>query len=201
VQDVTGQAELNDDDLVAAIAGGDRRAFEVLVCRYDQRLFRFARSLVRSDAEAEDVVQETFLSSWRSLTATEGAPELSSVRGWLYAICRHAAYRRGRRRAGQPAEHEPLESLVTLGAQAGWGSEEAPEQLSAALESRDVVRRALLTLSDEDRDIVWLRDIGELSGEEAAEVLGISLAAEKSRLHRARLKLLAALRETGGGEP
>jgi RNA polymerase sigma-70 factor (ECF subfamily) len=201
LQDARAQSpgELTDERLVHAVASGDRAAFEVLFDRYEKRLFRYARGLVRTEAEAEDVLQETFLAIWRHLSVPGAADELSSVRGWLYAICRNSAYRRGRRRSGEPSAFEGKTTLDRLGAAAGWGTDEDPEQLSARLQSRQAVREALMSLPDEDRDVLWLRDIAELTGDEAADVLGVSVAAMKSRLHRARLKLLAVLRQPHGG--
>jgi RNA polymerase sigma-70 factor (ECF subfamily) len=89
------------------------------------------------------------------------------------------------------------ESLEELALAAGWGSPFDAEQARALAERRTLVAEALATLSDADRDLLWWRDALGLSGEEAAAALGQSLAAMKSRLHRARLKLVAALREKG----
>ena len=85
------------------------------------------------------------------------------------------------------------EPLMTLGRDAGWGSDN-PEALAIAAQRRDTLTRALQTLSPGDREVLILRDIEGLSGQEAAEVLGITGRALKSRLHRARLRLAGALR-------
>ncbi len=85
------------------------------------------------------------------------------------------------------------EPLMTLGREAGWGSDD-PEALAIAAERRDTLTRALQALSPGDREVLILRDIEGLSGQEAAEVLAITGAALKSRLHRARLRLARALR-------
>lgn len=161
--------------------------------RHQAAIYRFARSLVRTDAEAEDVLQETFLAVWRAVSGDTAARKdgEASVRSWLFAIARHAAYRRGRRHVGEPAQHE---SLAALGAAAGWGEPQDPERLAAVLESRTALRAALGQLDSDDAAILWLRDVEELTGPEAAHALGLSLAAEKSRLHRARLHLRATLR-------
>ena len=84
-------------------------------------------------------------------------------------------------------------SLDELGVEAGWGAEDALEVLAR----KDALRQAMATLDPEDQEILTLRELEGLSGPEAAEVLGLSLAAMKSRLHRARLKLAAALRKGG----
>jgi RNA polymerase sigma-70 factor (ECF subfamily) len=96
---------------------------------------------------------------------------------------------------GEPASFEPLE---TLGVQAGWGDD------GAALESlarRDLLRRALRRLRPDDREILVLRELEGLPGAEVAEMLELTLAAMKSRLHRARLRLAAALREVDDDAP
>ena len=85
------------------------------------------------------------------------------------------------------------EPLMTLGLEAGWGSDD-PEALAIAAERRDTLTWALQTLSFTDREVLILRDVEGLNGREAAEVLGITGRALKSRLHRARLRLAGALR-------
>lgn len=178
-----------------AAEGGDQEAFAQLVSRHQAPIFRFVRGLVRTRAEAEDVLQDTFLSVWRTVQGQTGGKKAgdSSVRAWLYTIARHTAYRRGRRRVGQP---EHFEALDTLGARAGWGTEQSPEALLTVLQSKALVREALARLADEDREVLLLRDIEELSGAETAAALELSVPAMKSRLHRARLKLFAELRST-----
>lgn len=184
-----GEERSGDADLIAAAARGDRAAFETLVLRHQAAVFRFARAIARSDAEAEDVLQEAFLGAWRGAASFRGE---SAVRSWLFTIARNAALRHGRRRAGEPAEMEPLD---ILGERAGWGDAHDPEALAIRRESRETLERALASLADDDREIVLLRDVEGLSGEETAGVLQIGLPAMKSRLHRARLRLAAALQE------
>lgn len=176
-----------DPELLVGIARGDRGATAVFVARHKAALFRFAGAILRDDALAEDVLQEAFLSAIRGAAGFRGE---GSARGWLFTIARRAALRL-RPRESPLGEEEDLESL---GADAGWGAPD-PEQLLADEQSRAAVNRALATLDAEDREILVLRDAEGLSGPEAAEVLQISLAAMKSRLHRARLRLVAALRE------
>ena len=85
---------------------------------------------------------------------------------------------------------------MQLGLGAGWGSED-PEAIAIAAEQRAVLRRAMSRLSNEDQEVLVLRELDGLSGQEAARVLGIGERALKSRLHRARLRLAMALRELG----
>jgi RNA polymerase sigma factor (sigma-70 family) len=185
------QSEHQDLELIRRTAAGDRAAFTALVRRHRDGVFRYARGLVSSDQAAEDVLQETWIAVYRGASGFEGA---SSVRAWVLGISRRLAARTWRLRAGEPADKAPLHEL---GEQAGWGAEDDPEALAAALESGARVRAALDGLSDSDREILLLRDVEQLTGPEAAEILGISEATMKTRLHRARLRLLAALREGG----
>lgn len=109
-------------------------------------------------------------------------------------ITRNAASRIHRRRVGEPKLHVPLHEL---GESAGWGASDDPEYLASQEERRALLQRALGTLSEEDRSVIVLRDLEGLAGPESAAVLGLPLPTMKTRLHRARLRLMAALR--GGG--
>jgi len=175
-----------DDALVARIAAGDRDALAELVVRHEALVYRYARSLTSDPAAAEDAMQQAFLDVLKGAGTYRGA---ASVRAWLLTVTRHAAFRHARRRAGEPEHHVPLDALASL---AGWGAD--PEDLAGRASDRALVRRALDRLDARSREIVVLRDLEGLSGDEAARVLGLSLAATKSRLHRARLELAAALR-------
>jgi RNA polymerase sigma-70 factor, ECF subfamily len=185
--------ETSDAELMARAGRGDREAFARLVSRHQASVFRFARALASSQPNAEDILQETFLA------ALKGAPGFrgdAPVRSWLFSIARHAAARQGRRHVGEPDRFESLEPLDTLGVEAGWGSED-PEALVIAAQHRAGVASALEALPGDDREVLILRDLEGLSGEETAAALGTSLASMKSRLHRARLRFAAALRQQG----
>ncbi len=178
-----------DESLVRRAGQGDRAAFGVVVQRLRGRVHRYARTLVRSDADAEDVLQRTFVAAWRGASGFEGR---STAFVWLCTIARHAAERAGRVRAGAPRRFETLDSpeIEALGCAAGFGD---PEALTAELEETERVRGALGRLPEEDREILTLRDVEGLSGPEVEAVLGLSRAAMKSRLHRARLHLIAEM--------
>jgi RNA polymerase sigma-70 factor (ECF subfamily) len=176
-----------DPHLIALTAAGDRRAFERLTERHAAAVLRLATAVTDDPASAEDILQQTFLSAYRNAASFRGE---GSARAWLLTIARNAAYRL---RAKQGREDLMNEPLMTLGRDAGWGSDN-PEALAIAAQRRDTLTRALQTLSPGDREVLILRDIEGLSGQEAAEVLGITGRALKSRLHRARLRLAGALR-------
>ena len=183
-------AERTDRDLVDRIAHGDRAALGQLVARHEAMVFRYARSLARTPEAAEDGMQQAFLDVLRGAGSFEGT---GTVRSWLLTLTRHAVYRGARKRAGEPARFVELAEVATV---AGWG--EDPEALVSRAHDQERLRGALSVLRPESHEILRLRDIEGLSGAEAAEVLGLSVAAMKSRLHRARLELAAVLREEGG---
>jgi RNA polymerase sigma-70 factor (ECF subfamily) len=179
---------VTDEALLARAAGGDRAAFDDLVVRQAPRVLRLIRLHVGRQQDAEDVLQQTFLAAWRGAAAFRGA---SSVRTWLFTIARHTAWRRRDDVRRHDAAAVPLDEL---GVRAGWGSED-PETLALAAERREVLREAFEVLDPLDREVLTLRDLEEQSGEETAALLGLSLAAMKSRLHRARMTLAARVTE------
>lgn len=174
--------------------GEDREAFAVLMRRHAPSLLRFAQRLCGSPQQAEDVVQQTFLNLWRTVVEMPGGQKRgdASVRAWLFQLARNAAYRSARRHVGEPAH---TEDLSQLGQRAGWGEDVDPERLAAALEDRQRLRAALETLPLDDQEVLWLRDVEGLDGDEAALALDMPLATMKTRLHRARLRLRAVLQE------
>lgn len=179
---------LSDEVLLARAAGGDKAAFDALVVRLAPSVLRLIRLHVGRPAEAEDVLQQTFLAAWRGAATFRGA---SSVRTWLFTIARHTAWRRRDDARRHAAAEVPLDEL---GVRAGWGSAD-PETLALAAERRDLLRAAFDTLDPIDREVLTLRDLEGQSGEEAAALLGLSLSAMKSRLHRARMTLAARVSE------
>ncbi len=175
-----------DRQLIERTAAGERAAFHALVDRYQAALFRYARNTTRTRQDAEDVLQETFLAAFRSAGGFRGE---ASVKTWLFTIARNAAFQI----RGASARVRKVDvDLATLGAQAGWGQD--PEILLIRSQNKEILSRALAVLAPEDREILVLRDLEGLSGEDAAEVLGLGLPAMKSRLHRARLRLAGAVR-------
>jgi len=174
-----------DPDLLSQAASGDAKAFNAFVIRHREAVWRFARSLTRDASAAEDALQETFLSAWRSSGSFRGeGPAL----GWLLSIARHAVYRQHREKAGEP---ERMVSLTELGEAAGWGADPDPLE---TLTTYDEVHRALDRMPVEDRELLLLREVEGLSNEACACLLGIGLPALKSRLHRARLRFVSSFR-------
>jgi RNA polymerase sigma-70 factor, ECF subfamily len=179
---------LSDEALLGCTAAGDREAFAQLVTRLEACVFRYARALATDHQEAEDLLQQTFLAALGSAGRFRGE---SSVRTWLFTIARHAAFRARARRDREPLDPVPLDELGRL---AGWGQPD-PEQALMAAERRARLMAALESLAPDDREILTLRDLEGHSGEEVAALLGLGVAAMKSRLHRARLRLAASVRK------
>ncbi len=156
------------------------------------RIRRFARKMCKNSADAEDVVQDALLSIATHLDGFEGR---SSVASWAFSIAKNACLRRRRGARASPTEGES--ALV-----AQPDAEPAPDERAADREMARIVDRAFDRLPQDYREVLLLRDIEGMSGADAAESLGLTIDALKSRLHRAR----AALREAIGpiadrGEP
>jgi RNA polymerase sigma-70 factor (ECF subfamily) len=181
--------EADDQHLLRAASHGDRTAFEDFLRRHEAAVFRLLKASTSCLADAEDALQEAFLAAWKNAGSYRGGP---SARAWIMTIARNALRRAHRRRAGEPVDFEPIGEL---GLQAGWGRDEALEGLAR----REVLERALDAIDGEAREVLVLRDLEGFSGDEVSEMLGISTAAMKSRLHRARLRFVSALREVTHG--
>lgn len=176
----------SDEDLLRQTAAGDHTAFSLFVERHQAAVFRHASYLLARREDAEDVLQETFLSAMR---AAGQFRQEASARTWLFRIARNAALRR-LHPVSQPAGDDTLE---TLAVRAGWGVAN-PESLAMLAQDRQRLNGALASLTHEEREVLLLREWEGLPGEEAAALLHLSLPALKSRLHRARLRLAALLR-------
>lgn len=181
------EAALKDDaELLKLSANGSTSDFEAFVERHEAPVLRYIRALVHDDMAAADVFQETFVAAWRNAASFQGE---HSARAWVIAIARNAAHRQFRRKAGEPAQTESFDELAEL---AGWGHS---DRIAERFEATELVRTALGRLQAEDREVLLLRDVEEYSGEDVARMLGLTLPAMKSRLHRARLRFMAAVRE------
>jgi len=167
-----------DDELVASATEGNAAAFEKLMRRYNQRVFRAARSVVRNDAEAEDVVQETFVRAYRHLASFEGR---ASIATWLTRIAVHEGYARLRRARLFDAD-EGASSRVR-------STRAGPEEQVSSRELRAVLVTAIDSLPEGLRTVFVLRDVEGMSTLETSEVLELTPEAVRVRLHRARAAL------------
>jgi RNA polymerase sigma-70 factor, ECF subfamily len=173
--------------LVAAAKRGDAAAFEELVNRYEAKIFRLTMNITRNREDAEDAMQDAFLKAYAHL---KNFHEDSRFYTWLVRIAANEALMRLRkRRPNQFSLDEPIEGDDDLMPQQleDWGP--SPEQRFAQTEMHEILSNVIDTLEPDFRVVFVLRDIEELSTEETARTLGISIPAVKSRLLRARLKL------------
>lgn len=181
--------------LLTAARQGDHAALGALLEKHQKRVFGFGVKMCGDSEDAKDVAQETLLTMARSVRDFRGDASLTT---WLYTVARSFCIKKRRRAKGAPEHHEPLDHATREGA-----SEPAPtpEQMLLGRETRETVATALDQLEPEAREVVILRDIEGLSAAEVAEVTGLSVAAVKSRLHRARAALRENLLAVVGGEP
>lgn len=180
-----GEVQL-DRELLQRSSEGDRQAFLEFAARHQSAVLRFCRALAESAEDAEDILQETFLTAWRRAGTFEGR---GSARSWLFTVARRKFYRTVR--APMSITGGDSSTLEELGAAAGWGrSGDAP---GFSLDEQLEVRQAFESLSLADRQVLVLRELEGFSSAESAAILGIELPALKSRLHRARLRLMSRL--------
>lgn len=185
---------LSEAALIVRLRARDPGALEILMERHASRVFRVAFGITRSEADAEEVVQDVFLSLFEKIGAFE---ERAALGTWLYRVTTNAALlrRRGKRLELEVSLEDQLPTFRDDGHRAGersylladWSGNPEHEMLSGELHAH--VRRAIDGLPPHYRAVVLLRDIEELSNEETAEILGEPVSSVKSRLHRARMAL------------
>jgi RNA polymerase sigma-70 factor (ECF subfamily) len=184
----------SDAALVDRRRAHDAAALETLIERHSAPVYRVAFGITRNHAEAEEVVQDVFLTLFRKIDMFEGRAALGT---WLYRVAANAALikRRGKRIAMEVSLEDCLPRFRDDGHREGdramlvadWSPTPETELLSG--EARGILDRALERLPEHDRALLVLRDVEELSNEEVAEILGESVSSVKSRLHRARMAL------------
>lgn len=188
---------LPDADLVPLLREGDRAAFGVVIKRHNRRLYRVARSIIRHDDEAEDIVQETYVRAFANFAAFRGEASLVT---WLTRIAVNEALDRLRlkRRQGDfdvlgGPDHSKEDSVIRL---AATPTEADPEHQAARGEVRRLVEQAVDGLPEAFRTVFVMREIEEMNVEETSALLGIKPETVKTRLHRARRLLRDRLEDT-----
>jgi RNA polymerase sigma-70 factor (ECF subfamily) len=180
-------AVVNDADLVHFAQAGDNRAFDELVRRYRDKVYRLSYKILRHEEDAAEALQDAFLSAYRGLPRFKAESSFST---WLYRIATNASLMKYRKRREGHVSLEQSQSGED-GAEPlqvpDWSTQPLQELLDS--ETREVMEEGIQRLPEELRTVFVLRDIQELSNAEVAEILGLTVAAVKSRLHRARIAL------------
>jgi RNA polymerase sigma-70 factor (ECF subfamily) len=192
--------------LLSQAAGGDAGALETLMNRYSTRVYRLAYGITRNQADAEEIVQDVFLQLVLKGGGFEGR---AAVGSWIYRVTTNVALnkRRGKRRELETSLDDCLPTFKADGHRDGpreflvadWSRRPDDELLSG--ESRRILEDAIARLPEHYRAVLVLRDVEELSNEEVADIVGDSVAAVKTRLHRARMALRELLTRRLGGRP
>lgn len=179
--------EKQDDELVRMAQEGDTRAFDELVVRYRDKVYRLAFKILRHEDDAAEALQDAFLSAFRGLKNFKAESTFST---WLYRIATNASLMKYRKRRDRHVSLEQSQSS-DQGAEAiqlpDWSTQPLDELLDS--ETRSVMEDGIQRLPEELRTVFVLRDVEGLSNAEVAEILGLTVAAVKSRLHRARIAL------------
>ena len=178
-------APQSDRELLDAARRGDKAALESLLEQHQAQIYRFGMRLCRDPEDAQDVLQETLLAMARGVRDFRGA---SSISTWLYAVARSFCLKKRRRSKFAPEET----SLDADGASDGAAIRDPARSLDEVVAAKQVeaaLERAIRALEPIYREVLLLRDVEGLSAPEVAEVLGVSVQAVKSRLHRARVSV------------
>ena len=186
----------SDDELVRRFKDGDRYAYSEIVRRYQDRVFTQCLRWLGDRQVAEEVAQDVFIALFRSLPKFRGDSRLST---WIFrVVTNHCKNRRLYRRRRAHGRHEPLE-----GTRAAEDDEAPARQLAAEgpgtdasvqrSEAEQLVHDSLAQLDDEQREIILMRDVQDLSYQEIGEILDLPRGTVKSRIHRARAQLTAVL--------
>ena len=171
--------DLGDQELIERIRAGARDEFEILVRRHNQRLYRAARAIMKTDDEAEDIVQQAWLEVFRNLGQFRGDAAFTT---WATRIAVNAAINHARKR--------PIIAEVADGI-----AHEKPDEEAERAELGKLLEECLERLPQGNREVMVLRDVLELDTAETAELLGVSEEAVRVRLHRARAAVAASLTE------
>lgn len=179
--------EKSDAQLVKELRKGNQKAYEELISRYSEKAYHLASRMCRNQEDAEEVLQDVFVTVYRKIDGFQGKSSFSS---WLYRITVNSALMKLRKRrqdrsiAMEDAIPDEEHSLV-LKSDEGKGADKTTlrKQISTALE------RAIQELPDDYRPVFILRDVDGLTSKEVGKILGLSIPAVKSRLHRSRIML------------
>lgn len=182
---------LSDEQVVADVLDGQTALFEVLMRRYNERMYRVARAIVRDDAEAEDIMQQAYVNAYANLRQFKGQAQFST---WLTKIAIHESLLRVRRKKRYEPFGENGSSVELLRRE----GPRDPERQAASGELRVLLEWAIERLPDGAREVFVLRDVEGMSTLEVAQSLDVSEDVVKTRLSRARSALRRDLMERTG---
>jgi RNA polymerase sigma-70 factor, ECF subfamily len=184
------KAQEGEGALVERAQAGDIKAFEEILTRYEDQIYRFGFRMCGHIEDAREVLQDTFLAALRNIGGYRGEGQFVN---WLYKIASSACLKKRRLKVDEPKhklslDQEGRDNGASLGAALPSDTPD-PEEEAQRAQVRELLQEALLTLPEHYRAVVVLRDFEHRSTEEVADMLGLKISATKVRLHRARLML------------
>ena len=194
--DVTEPDETTEQRFIERLVARDERAFNELVQAYEQRVFRLLLRMLGRRDEAEDMAQEVFVQVFKAIGTFRGDSRLGT---WIYRIavnlCKNRMKYLSRRHSGEQDELEPAAERLPLSEGKGvtLGEMARPDDLVEGFQLEKVVQACIAELDPDFREVLVLRDVEDLTYEELCEVTGLAEGTVKSRLHRARGMLKAAV--------
>jgi RNA polymerase sigma-70 factor (ECF subfamily) len=184
IQARNAAGSVTDDDLVRAAKDGDTVALETLLVRYQPRLYRFGLRMCGNVEDAGEIAQQSLIAMARSLGDFRGDSSMST---WLYTIARRFCLKKRRRSRFAPEQEESLDTPGTDAVYRLADPAPSPEQAAANQELASALSRAIGALDRAHREVLILRDVEGLPAAQVAAIIGVSVDAVKSRLHRARV--------------
>lgn len=190
-----------EEQLVERLKRRDELAFNELIRAYDKRVFRLVLRMLNDRAEAEDVTQEVFITVFKAIDSFRGDSKLST---WMFRVatnhCKNRIKYLDRRARGKKSELDELSEhgAVESASMSSSAQVARPDQQAEANQIETIVRAAIAELDEDQRELVILRDVENLSYEEIQAITGLPEGTVKSRLHRARLQLAKAVRKADG---
>ncbi len=183
---------ISDEELIHGFLQGSSAHFEQLVVRYETKVFSLAMRLTRNQEDAEEVLQDVFVTVYRKLEGFEGKSRFSS---WLYRVTANAAFMKLRKRKTERAVAvEDISAAVVQSQRAEFERPEEADHRLNSMELRTALSAAIEKLPDDYKAVFLLRDVDGLSNKEVGDILGLTIPAVKSRLHRSRLMLRRRLK-------
>jgi RNA polymerase sigma-70 factor, ECF subfamily len=196
LENFNGTEPLSDEEVVRRVLAGETALFEIIMRRYNQRLYRMARAILRDDSEAEDVMQDAYVRAYEHLSQFAGRSQFST---WLTRIAIHEALGRSKKR-------KRTEQFGTIDSSDGDTEVNVaatalnPEEQTSAAELGKALESAILAIPDQYRLVLMMRDVEQLNTAETADALELTEENVKVRLHRARAMVRKELFTRAGAE-